>query len=91
MSGRGVHVRKVKRMVTRCYLCGGRTVRRFVTAENWWGDKLALVENVPAWVCDECGEAYFDAETCRQLDRLREAPLCCIFFRLARHWLRCYI
>jgi hypothetical protein len=34
---------------------------------------LALVENVPGWVCEECGEAYFDAETCKQLDRLREA------------------
>ncbi|MEW6447281.1 MAG: YgiT-type zinc finger protein [Bacillota bacterium] len=32
-------------------------------------------ENVPAWVCDECGDAYFDTETCRhKLDRLREAP-----------------
>jgi YgiT-type zinc finger domain-containing protein len=61
-------------MVTRCYLCGGATERRNVTAENWWGDELALVENVPAWVCQQCGEAYFDAETTKQLDLLRQAP-----------------
>ena len=52
-------------MVTRCYLCGGRTAKKLVTAENWWGDELALVEHVPAWVCESCGEAYFDAETCK--------------------------
>ncbi|MDH7577537.1 MAG: type II toxin-antitoxin system MqsA family antitoxin [Bacillota bacterium] len=61
-------------MVTRCYLCGGETVKKLVTAENWWGETLALVENVPAWVCEDCGEAYFDAETCKQLDRLRKTP-----------------
>jgi YgiT-type zinc finger domain-containing protein len=61
-------------MVTRCYLCGGRTELGRVTAENWWGGDLALVEDVPAWVCEDCGEAYFDAETCRELDRLRQVP-----------------
>ena len=61
-------------MVTRCYLCGGTTERRTITAENWWGEQLSLVENVPAWVCQQCGEAYFDADTSRQLDRLRQSP-----------------
>lgn len=60
--------------MTRCCLCGGKPQRRSVTAENWWGDQLTLVEDVPAWVCEDYGEAYFDAEVCRQLDRLREAP-----------------
>ncbi len=61
-------------MVTRCHLCGGATEARNVTAENWWGDELALIENVPAWVCTDCGEPYFDANTCRQLDALRQKP-----------------
>jgi len=61
-------------MVTRCFFCGGGTEARRVTAENWWGDKLALVENVPAWVCVDCGEPYFEAQTCKLLDRLRAAP-----------------
>ena len=38
-------------MVTKCYLCGGTPEFRHVTAENWWGEQLVLVENVPAWVC----------------------------------------
>jgi len=61
-------------MVTQCHLCGGATESRNVTVENWWGDELALIENVPAWVCTSCGEPYFDATTCKQLDALRRRP-----------------
>jgi YgiT-type zinc finger domain-containing protein len=62
-------------MVTRCCFCGGSTELRRVRAENWWGEELALVENVPAWVCVNCGEPYYEAETCRRLDRLRTSRL----------------
>jgi YgiT-type zinc finger domain-containing protein len=61
-------------MVTRCHLCGGTTEPQRVTAENWWGDQLSLVENVPAWVCSNCGEKYFTADICKQLDQLRRKP-----------------
>jgi len=61
-------------VVSRCYLCGRSTQRELVTAENWWGNDLALVEHVPAWVCQNCGEMYFDAETSRGLDRLHQEP-----------------
>ena len=61
-------------MVTRCVFCGAQTELRRVTAENWWGEKLALVEDVPAWVCVSCGEPFFDAETCKLLDRMRSHP-----------------
>ena len=62
------------RTVTRCYLCGGETERQLVTAENWWGEAVSLVEGVPADVCQQCGETYFDAATCRVLDQLRREP-----------------
>ncbi|MSQ28311.1 MAG: type II toxin-antitoxin system MqsA family antitoxin [Dehalococcoidia bacterium] len=61
-------------MITRCYFCGGTLAYRIVTAENWWGSDLALVEGVPGWVCDICGEVYFDAETSLRLDELRRSP-----------------
>ena len=61
-------------MLTRCYFCGGNIETRRVTAENWWGETLALVENVPALVCRNCGEYYFEAETCKKLDHLRATP-----------------
>ena len=61
-------------MITQCYFCGGTPVQKSITAENWWGDRLALVEDAPAWVCDTCGEVYFDAETARRFDDLRRRP-----------------
>ena len=61
-------------MVTKCNFCGGTPEFRRVTAENWWGEQLVLVENVPAWVRRNCGEQYFYAATCRSLDALRAAP-----------------
>ncbi|MGI8550174.1 MAG: type II toxin-antitoxin system MqsA family antitoxin [Dehalococcoidia bacterium] len=59
------------RMVTRCFLCGGETARQFITAENWWSEAVLLAEGVPADVCQQCGEAYFDTEICRALDQIR--------------------
>ena len=61
-------------MVTRCYFCGGSTALKTVTAENWWGDELALIKDVPAWVCENCGECFFDASTSEKLEHLRESP-----------------
>jgi YgiT-type zinc finger domain-containing protein len=61
-------------MVKKCALCGGKTEEKLVTAENWWGEKLTLIENVPAWVCENCGEQYFDAIVCNELGRLRRNP-----------------
>ncbi len=57
-----------------CHLCGGILKADRVTAENWWGDELALIEDVPALVCQSCGEPIFDAATCKKLDALRKNP-----------------
>ncbi|AGL00735.1 type II toxin-antitoxin system MqsA family antitoxin [Desulfoscipio gibsoniae] len=62
-------------MVTKCFQCGSSTVKKFITAENWWGNSLALVENVPAWVCENCGEQYFDAEVVKELDKMKDKQL----------------
>ncbi len=61
-------------MIKKCFLCGGKTTKKLITAENWWGNDLTLIENVPSWVCDNCGEQYFEPEVCEELDRLRKAP-----------------
>jgi len=61
-------------MIKKCFLCGGSTTKRLITAENWWGKELTLIENVPAWVCDNCGEKYFEPKVCEELDRMRKAP-----------------
>ena len=74
MNALGARSGRRCKVVTQCYFCGGKTVRRLVTAENWWGDKLVLVEDVPAHVCEDCLESYFEAEVCLELDQLRRTP-----------------
>ena len=61
-------------MISKCLICGGKTVKKIVTTENGWGEKLTIVENVPAWVCDTCGEQFFEPRICEELDRLRDTP-----------------
>lgn len=55
-----------------CIFCRAETREKRVTTEDWWGGALALVENVPAQVCEQCGEKYFDASTLEALADLRE-------------------
>jgi YgiT-type zinc finger domain-containing protein len=43
-------------------------VKKRVRVEKWVNEKLIVIENVPALVCEECGEKYYDAETALKLD-----------------------
>jgi hypothetical protein len=36
----------------------------------WWGDDLKIIENVPAGICTQCGEKYFDSPVYKQMERL---------------------
>lgn len=39
----------------------------------WQGDRLAVVEDIPALVCRSCGEQYYDDDVSEALRRLNEA------------------
>lgn len=54
----------------KCYFCSGVIKRRKVRVDYRWGDKLTVLENVPAWVCNQCGEKYFDAEIAKKMEQL---------------------
>jgi YgiT-type zinc finger domain-containing protein len=42
-----------------CSLCGGEVIEKRVQKVCWWGDRLvAVIEDVPAGVCQQCGERY---------------------------------
>ena len=60
--------------MTQCCFCRGTPGPGRATAKLWRYAELTLIEKVPAFVCDDCGEPCFDAQTCRQLDRLMETP-----------------
>lgn len=53
-----------------CYFCKGKTDKQRVTVDYRWGDKLIVIKNVPAEVCSQCGERYFDAEVSRQMEAI---------------------
>jgi len=39
----------------------------------WYGERLVVVNGIPALVCDTCKEQYFDDTTAVRLDLLRGA------------------
>ncbi len=60
----------------KCYFCGGQTEPALVTDLHSEGSLYLAVENVPADVCQQCGERYYTPEVTKRLlaltDRLRE-------------------
>ena len=44
-----------------------------VSVERWWRGHLIIIEGVPAHVCEQCGEMYFDAEVALEMDRIKKA------------------
>jgi YgiT-type zinc finger domain-containing protein len=54
-----------------CYFCGrGILEEKRVTVDFRWGEKLVIIENVPARVCSECGERYYAAKVVRQMEQI---------------------
>ncbi len=50
--------------MSRCYVCGSSDFTENLVNETFEIDgKLILVENIPAKVCDRCGEIIFSGET----------------------------
>ena len=54
-------------MTESCYFCKGRVAQQSTSVDFWWGDDLKIIENVPAGVCTQCGEKYFDSPVYKQM------------------------
>lgn len=55
-----------------CSVCGnGKLHNLEVHSAIWHNDKLVVVEDIPALVCDMCHERYFDDTTVLMLDLMR--------------------
>ena len=46
-----------------CAECGGATVPAIINVTMWTDNGLIVVENVPAHVCHECEEQFYDDRT----------------------------
>lgn len=57
---------------TTCTNCGGSEIRRAeVRSAFWHEERLVVVEDIPAMLCAECGEQFYDDSTVVVLDLLR--------------------
>ena len=56
----------------KCYFCGGQTKEQHVTDLYTEGNLYLAVENVPAEVCQQCGERYYSPEVTKKLLALTE-------------------
>lgn len=54
----------------RCEFCAGEMKQRRILARFRYRGQTIYVENVPAWVCDKCGEEYFDAPVYKSLEEI---------------------
>lgn len=53
-----------------CFFCKGHTVESKTKFIVDLGTCVVIVKNVPAQVCQQCGEASFDNETAKQLEKI---------------------
>ena len=55
-----------------CPRCGGALVATTVRTTVWQGDRVAIVEDIPALVCEACLEQFYDDAVSDALRRLAE-------------------
>jgi len=51
-----------------CFRCKGSAEPAFKTHAITLEDCVIIIKNVPALICDQCGEAYFTNEVMRNLE-----------------------
>jgi len=65
----------MRRRYERCHICQGRVTERSVVVDYRWGDDLvAIIQHVPAGVCDTCGEQYFRSAVVKAMERAAHSP-----------------
>ncbi len=62
----------------KCSVCGGKLRKQVITHEEWWEESLYVFKDVPALVCESCGDISFTDAVSEAMDRLvqsNEKPL----------------
>lgn len=54
----------------KCPTCGGEKREGTTTFTVDFGEGVVVVRNVPATVCEQCGEEWFDDEVSRRLESI---------------------
>ena len=56
-----------------CCFCGGKVTAQQVDIMRHWKSRYILIENVPAHVCTQCGEKYYDAAVAEAMDQIMQS------------------
>ena len=56
-----------------CFYCKGQTIETITKFIVDLGACVVIVKNVPARVCQQCGEASYSSEVAKQLEKIVEA------------------
>ena len=55
-----------------CYFCKGRVLLQKTRHIHRWGERVFILEDVPAEVCQQCGEVYFSPPVLEAMDHIVE-------------------
>ncbi|GGB46899.1 YgiT-type zinc finger domain-containing protein [Lentibacillus populi] len=58
-----------------CRICQGSIEKKQITVEREWKGRKIIIEDVPALVCEQCGESYFDSETTLRMEKIKKAAI----------------
>ena len=50
-----------------CTICHGNMKQQVITHSQFFEGQFILVENVTAWVCEQCGDTLFDPDVVEKL------------------------
>lgn len=53
-----------------CFMCKGDLIDKKVNYMVDLDNTIIIIKNVPAKVCKQCGEQYFDTDTTEKLDKM---------------------
>ena len=53
-----------------CSACGGKLSFDRVSLDHYEGEKLYIIEDVPAFVCQECGEVWIPKPVIEELEKM---------------------
>ena len=57
-----------------CEYCGSGTRADIVRAAFWGDEGLVAIEEIPARVCEGCGEQFYDEVTTRKIEKILQGP-----------------
>lgn len=57
-----------------CSQCGAATHPGVVKAAFWREERLVAIEGIPARVCEQCGEQFYDEATARRIEKVVTNP-----------------